>query len=151
MKQRKPLRRTPLTRKTPMPRGGKQAKRPPMVKARRQSVTPEERAGKDKVKRRSGGTCEIWMCGGAPATDWSHRVRRSQGGSWSPVNGLHACRFCHSIITHDEKVGLPKGWCLKSYQDPATTPVYRRGEWVLLDTEGGWESVNPEAIGGDAA
>lgn len=28
MKQRKPLRRTPITRKTPMPRVGKQAKRP---------------------------------------------------------------------------------------------------------------------------
>lgn len=149
MKPRKdPLKRTPFIRKAP--RGDKPAKRPPMVKARR-VMSPEERRARRLVKARSGGTCELWMCGGAPATDWSHRMRRSQLGPWCPTNGLASCRFCHSIITHDEKVGLPKGWCLKSYQDPATNPVYRRGEWVLLDDEGGWESVNPEALGGDAA
>lgn len=120
------------------------------VKARRPAVTPDERAARRLVKARSGGTCE-GRCLNTPATDWHHRMPRSVGGLWEAVNGMHLCRECHSWVTDHPVDGADLGWHLWSTNDPATVPVLRRGEWVLLDADGGWESVNPEAIGGDAA
>lgn len=151
MKPRKaPLQRTPITRKTPMQSTGKK-------KGGRGPTKPRKPSGEGKargdVKARSGLRCEIGMCGGVKGTDWSHRKRRSQGGKWCATNGLWACRSCHLLIGEREVEVRAEhfGWIVKSQRDPAEVPVWIHGEWVLLDVDGGMESINPEAIGGDAA
>lgn len=152
MKPRKePLKRTGIKRKVPMRCDGTPVRKGP-VKQRRPSVTPEERRARKLVRARSGGVCEIYMCGGAPGSEWSHRKRRSQGGPWEAVNGLLACHQCHLDITlYESQVRAEdRGWVVKMTGDPASIPVLRRGDWVLLDDTGGWEPVNPEAIGGAA-
>jgi hypothetical protein len=152
MKPRKdPMTRVPFQRKAP--RVGHTTRGAGPVKQRKTNAG--ESRGRRLVKARSGGTCEIGMCGGAPATDWSHRVRKGQVGSWSPVNGLHACRSCHSAITERETDtrAVHYGWALRSYMDPAQRPVYRRREWVWLREDGTYEPVSAEdlaVIGGAA-
>lgn len=139
-----PLRRTQLSRgDKPLQRSNLKPGRPPIKPRKLPSVTAAETAGRAVVKVRSGGVCEIWMCGGARAKDWSHRVRRGQQGSWSPVNGLAACRECHSTITtHPWACDAErKGWALRSFQDPARVPCLRRGEWVWLTPGGGVEAL----------
>lgn len=162
MKPRKPLSRsTPLAQGKPLARGkGLQRStlkpgRPPVKPRKLPSVTAAETEGRAVVKVRSGGVCEIWMCGGTRAVDWSHRVRRGQQGSWSPVNGLAACRECHSTITtHPWACDAErKGWVLRSFQDPARVPCLRRGEWVWLTPGGGVEPLSGDelvALGGVA-
>lgn len=96
--------------------------------------------GRRLVERRSGGVCEIQVegvCVG-PATDWCHRRARSQGGTWSPQNGLHGCHECHMWTHAHPSTARVNGWACKSY-DPIDTGVLRRGEWVVLDEEGGFE------------
>lgn len=161
MKQRKPLRRTPITRKTPMPRVGKQAKRPPMVKARRQPVTPEVRRARRLVYARSEfngvRVCELCFC--RRATNYQHRKNKSQCSPdemWVASNGIDVCGSgttgCHGRIHSHPEEAMRYGWMVPSHLDPAVVPVFlRQYGWVLLDADGGWESVNPEALGGDAA
>jgi hypothetical protein len=79
------------------------------------------------VRDRSDGRCEarlLGICLGR-AMSFHHRLRRSQGGLWTPSNGLDVCgdgtRGCHGALTntngrYDEfhKMGL----ILRSGQDP---------------------------------
>lgn len=152
MRRRKPLqqgdkglRRTPLARgDKPLARSALSPGRPPVKPRKLPTVTAAETAGRAAVRARSGGVCEIWMCGGARAHDWSHRVRRGQGGSWSPANGLDACRDCHSTITTHPWTcdAEAKGWALRSTAVPERTPCLRRGEWVWLLPSGGVEPLS---------
>lgn len=127
MKRTAPLRRTPF-------------------KAHRPKVTPEERRARRLVRQRSGGLCEV--CARERATDWSHRVRRSQGGPWCPANGLHVCRKDHRRIDSGLSAMNTLGWHLTRNQDPLATPVFlaRRG-WVLLRPDGTTETCNPPSEG----
>ncbi len=99
-----------------------------------------ESRGRRLVGVRSGGLCEIevdGVCTGR-ATDWCHRHARSQGGTWSPQNGLHGCHECHMWTHAHPSKARVNGWVCKSY-DPIDTGVLRRGVWVVLDEEGGFE------------
>lgn len=142
------MRRTPLQPKTGLTTRTRLARRARLTPGR--PTTPrrprrelDEQTGRALVEARSGGLCEIAMCGGRPATDWSHRVRRSQQGSWSPANGLHACRACHGrITTHPWQCDAERnGWALRSTTDPASTPCLYRGRWVLLTHDG--QTIDP--------
>jgi hypothetical protein len=96
--------------------------------------------GRRLVGKRSDGECEIQVyavCTGR-ATDWCHRRARSQGGTWSPQNGLHGCHECHMWAHAHPSKARAMGWICKSY-DPIDTGVLRRGVWVVLDEEGGFE------------
>jgi 5-methylcytosine-specific restriction endonuclease McrA len=141
-------RRQPLQRKTPMPRPSKSLARGP-VKPRRPQVSAEERRARQLVRARSGGICE-GRCLNTPASDWHHRMPRSVGGPWDAANGMHLCRDCHSWVTDHPVDGGDLGWHLWSTNDPLEVPALRRGEWVLLDSDGGYEPVNPELLGGVA-
>jgi hypothetical protein len=126
------------------------------VKQRKPVVTPEEKDARDCVKARSGGWCEA--CGRNPVHDYQHRKARAhctKAELWDVANALHVCGFgnlsgCHGDIHGEPVWAKDRGYTVESHQDPASTPVLRRGEWVLLDSQGGWEPVNPETIGGAA-
>lgn len=104
--------------------------------------TPEEHRGRHLVSIRSGGLCET--CLTARATDWSHRKRRTQGGTWSPANGLHVCPPCHRVIDSSTPAPHARGWHLRRHEDPLTTPVYlARHGWVLLADDGSTQPCSP--------
>lgn len=106
---------------------------------RRRMVNVIEKLARHLVRERSGDVCE--GCGRARATNWAHRVARSQGGKWCPANGMHLCGSgttgCHGWATAHPNDANAAGWCLRSYQDPETEPVWTavRG-WVLLRPDG---------------
>lgn len=93
--------------------------------------------------------CEIRLFGicVGRATDWHHRKNRSQGGLWTPSNGLDLCHACHMTITDTRSEYYDMGWLVKRDRDPALVPVtifsfkYPYGERVsvLLDDEGDCE------------
>jgi hypothetical protein len=93
------------------------------------------------VKLRSGGVCEV--CDSRRGQSVHHRRKQSQGGPWSASNCLHLCGTgrgpdgCHGRITETDGDYYAKGWLVHSYEDWTAKPVLRRGEWVLLDDEGG--------------
>jgi hypothetical protein len=108
-------------------------------------VTVSEQQGRLIVYARSQGRCEACT---RPASEWHHRVNRSQGGTWSPANGLHLCNWCHGWITvnplHAQRLGLtvPRG------VEPDTRPAYlhptmwSRGWWYLFP-DGCWKWTEP--------
>lgn len=54
------------------------------------------------VYARSGGLCEPRIPDAGcrhTGAQWHHRKRRSQGGRWTPSNGLHICLPCHDYVT----------------------------------------------------
>lgn len=81
---------------------------------------PESR-GRRIVRERSGGLCEIDR---APASEWSHRVDRSDGGTWAPSNGLDTCRRCHAWLHAEPEWAKEGGWRLPSTVDPEAEPAF---------------------------
>jgi hypothetical protein len=102
-------------------------------------VKKDEKTARRLVRERSGDVCEV--CGASRATNFQHRVNRSQGGQWSASNGLHVCGSgttgCHGRIHHSPEEAYALGWSVKGAFDPAETPVRTCYGWVLLDDEGG--------------
>lgn len=97
---------------------------------------PEERRARLLLAERSGGLCET--CTTQRATDYSHRIRRSQLKLWCPSGATHQCRPCHRRTDSGDPEANHRGWHLKPWQDPLTTPVYlARHGWVLLLPDGG--------------
>ena len=124
-----------------------------MPAQRKAPVTPDEREAKRIARARSGGWCETGC--GRRAQSLSHRVARSQGGLWSPVNGLHLCSFgtgdpgCHTWTGRRIALACEGGWRLRSWQDPASAPVWlapayppRPAGWYVLTPDGGLEAVD---------
>lgn len=117
-----------------------------------QKVSEED---KDRVKTRSGGTCEI--CGRAPGVDIHHRTGRQMGGSqeeWvnRPGNLLHLCRPCHEKVTNTRGfralyenngwlvrrgIKLPRDVKVLLWHHLPGRPHNDGFELVLLDDEGG--------------
>lgn len=149
MRQRKPL-----SRSTPMPRGSTPLSRGP-AKARRRDTGPTK-AGRDVVKRRSGGLCE--RCGRL-GEQIHHRKPRAMGGSTvvainQAANLLHVCVLCHLDIESHRETAYAYGWLVPRSTDSALWAVLRYdGQWVLLTIDGGYvEAMAPNLdLGGDAA
>lgn len=112
-------------------------------------MTHDEATGRRVVSARSGGVCET--CGHDRATDWHHRLNRSQGGSWAPSNGLAVCRRCHRYITTHPAHAYARGWLVAHGYDPAATPVRYPTEFgeadVLLRDDGGLDLVDGDRRG----
>ena len=123
--------------------------------------SPEERAGRDLLKQRSGGRCEVGVpgvCIGVGVV-WSHRKRRSQSGKaekWCVTNGLWGCGLCELHLTEFGATARVRslGWTVHPSVDPARVPVWRRGQYVWLTPDGGFEPLDmteiAEWIGGAA-
>lgn len=106
-------------------------------------MTIEERRARRLVRERSNGVCE--KCDRACATEFQHRVRRSQGGQWTASCGLHLCHKCHTWITrHPDQARIQGGWHLRRGDDPLLSPVLLalRG-WVLLNDRGAAVPCDP--------
>lgn len=84
-----------------------------------------ESAARRLVRQRSGGQCEARLpnCAGR-AREWDHRINRSQGGRWSPANGLDLCPACHRWKTEHPALAGAKGLRLVRGSDPARWPAY---------------------------
>jgi len=93
-----------------------------------------EREARRIVYARSNGICE--GCGKARAVEWSHRKARSQGGKWTPSNGMHLCRADHAWIHSNPNAANACGWYLRSWQNPAAEPVLLGDRPVLLMDDG---------------
>lgn len=142
-------RRTPLTARTPLSRArlNTEPRTPPVPSPRRAQrstgPTGAEREARRIVYARSGGLCEL--CGHR-AESWSHRRASGQGGEWAASNGLHLCgdgvRGCHGWLEAHPLWADAGGWRLVHRDpDPAVTPVWLPGGWVLLADDGGKSSV----------
>ena len=84
--------------------------------------------------------CEVMVPGvcGYRARQWHHRKLRSQGGTNEASNGLAVCHMCHDYIHKNTGAAYEKGWLVKSHTNPLEAPCLRRGEYVVLDDEGGY-------------
>jgi len=89
---------------------------------------------------RAAGRCEA--CGVRlehSGMDPHHRKLRSQGGLDTPDNLLAVCRRSHAAIHANPAMAYAQGRLLRSWQDPAATPVRLwDGRLVLLTPEGGY-------------
>ena len=103
-----------------------------------------EQAGRAIVYARSQGRCEL--CGRAADT-FHHRVKRSQGGTWDPANGLHVCgdgtRYCHGWIEAHPAHAMALGLWLPRGTNPAAWPAWLRPTmwwrgWWYADNDGCW-------------
>lgn len=97
-----------------------------------------------QIDERSGGICE--MCGFDHVEEHHHRRPRGAGGSRradtnTAANGLGLCRQCHRIVEQYRALAKVLGWLLPQTADPASSPVVRRGERVLLTDDGGIEAA----------
>lgn len=97
------------------------------------------------VVARADGVCEV--CGYAEAQQLHHRKPRGMGGSKDPAinepsNLIHICQQCHSSIESKRTQSEANGHIVRRYNEPVTTPLLRRGTWVLLNDEGGWMPID---------
>lgn len=105
-----------------------------------------ERTCRQIVNDRANAFCE--RCGvhaSVRGLTTHHRVKRSQGGGWSPQNCVRLCGHgtagCHGWVEHNPNAAEEEGFHVRPWNDPATTPVLYRDDWVVLDPDGGYGQV----------
>lgn len=127
-------RRTPLARKTPMPRGTAELKRTelPRVATRTRRGRPVDipESIRRQVLARDGKACA--RCGvsiiGIPYS-LHHRKPRSQGGEHTTVNLVTLCgmggdtRRCHGHVESQREQAREDGWLVPRAVDPAARMV----------------------------
>ena len=98
---------------------------------------------KARVMARSGGMCEHCEVFCADTGEYHHRRNRGSGGSRDPrVGQASNCAFlcppCHRWVTANTLAAKELGLYVSKFgTPPAEVPVWRRGQRVLLDDEGG--------------
>lgn len=94
----------------------------------------------DRASEINFPACEAMVPGvcSCEATHWHHRKLRSQGGGDEASSTLAVCHLCHDYLHKHTGEAYEKGWLVHAWADPLGTPLYRRGEWVMLDNEGGY-------------
>jgi hypothetical protein len=93
------------------------------------------------------GQCEC--CRLNPITDKSHRINRSQGGTWALDNVLGACGMCHTWFTSYRDLAHHAGWIIQLGNLPITPEMFYVGMvpvwlnsltlhpgWYCLDHDG---------------
>lgn len=109
------------------------------------------------VIARAGALCE--RCGEYHSMiQLHHRLPRKAGGTKRKLvnlasNGLLLCPPCHHDTEMHRTEAYENGWLVHDYPEtpsPCETAVFRRGVWVKLDNQGGFERV-PAPQGGEAA
>ena len=95
------------------------------LKAKPKPEARELTATRKVVAKRSGGRCEIRAAPGCTGVGTSvhHRLRRSQGRDDRPVNLLHACVYCDSLIHANPELAYRRGWMVRSFERPEDVPV----------------------------
>lgn len=97
------MKRTPLQRKTPLPRGTTTLARTTRVKPQSAKRQVDAQARRGLVARllKERPRCEArWVCRGAKAVDVHERLKRSRGGNITDPDQAHMvtlCRPCHEM------------------------------------------------------
>ena len=97
---------------------------------------------RDIVLARADHHCE--RCGHYTNTPQLHHRRpRGMGGSKASdtngaANALVVCPDCHRWIESWRVEARSQGWLVGQHRRPADCVVWRRGQWVQLDDQGGW-------------
>lgn len=108
-----------------------------------------ETRGAAVVRARSLDRCEV--CGRRKGDSFGHRVKRSQGGTWAPSNGIRLCgdgtRGCHGWCEAHPVLAQTFGWALPGHADPAASPALLRPAmwapgWYLLRDNGDYTWVD---------
>lgn len=134
------LRRSPISRKTPLRSGG-WLKRT-AAKLKRPRYTGPDTHTKIRLTLRSDGACE--RCGRDDVVQVHHRKPRRMGGSKAPdINSLsnvtHLCLSCHEWTEREPAEALCEGWRLHANELPESVPVLTRHGLVRLTNHGTWE------------
>lgn len=114
--------------------------------------TGPSRESAEMVLARSSGRCEVvagWWCLGE-AQQIHHRRPRGMGGtrrdsSNRPSALLHLCSPCHAWIESNRTEALRLGYLVSQSWEPADVSVFRDGQWVFFDNEGGVHALPEEA------
>lgn len=82
----------------------------------------------------------------AKANSYHHRVKRSQGGGWSPENIVHICgdgvAGCHGWVESHPTVAEQEGFHVRPWNDPGRVAVvYRKLLLVRLFPSGSIERL----------
>lgn len=101
------------------------------------------------VMQRAGGRCE--SCGAVAPLEWSHRKARSQGGLWTPSNGIGACRVCHSYFHANPEEARANGWFVSGstpnevvHEQKVKLRTWLGVGWYLLLPWGGYDVIDLE-------
>jgi hypothetical protein len=137
-----PRRRKPMLSGTALSRGARMARKP--MRAKPHQVGPAEREARRLVAARSGGVCE--GCGRVPATDYAHRIARSQGGPWDAANAVHLCHEEHMWAHAEPEAARRFGWSVRRGHDYRTTRVWTAAHgWILLASDGTYTTTEKRA------
>lgn len=120
------MKRTPLSRRTPLRRAASEPHRTPWPrkgKPRRNShaATPIPASVRLLVADRSGGVCEF--CGRTAAVHMHHRKLRSHGGEHTLDNLIHLCQADHEWAHSYPGLAVEVGLIVRSTADPADVRV----------------------------
>jgi hypothetical protein len=68
------------------------------------------------------------------------------GGSKNPItNGptsaILLCRPCHQWVESNRSLATDQGWLVPSRVDPGIVPIWRHGQWWLLEADR-WQPAN---------
>lgn len=139
------MKRTPLTRKTPMkrasslPQGGA-----PLARTRERKThrplrrEPMPQDLREAVKARARGLCDC--CGERLPDVWDahHRQLRSRGGK-DTLENLVALKHGHHMRLHDNPADATgRGLMVQSWEDPARVAILRHGRAWALPTGDTW-------------
>ncbi|ATN94025.1 HNH endonuclease [Mycobacterium phage Kumao] len=96
------------------------------------------------VYTRSGGLCE--RCG-RKGESYHHRLKRSQGGLWTPSNIVLVCGHgtagCHGWIEHNANDADSAGYHVRPWEKPEEKPVRTCiAGWALLDDDGSYHPAS---------
>ena len=101
---------------------------------------------KELVRQRSKECCEL--CGTrANEPQYHHRRPRGMGGtrrkeSGDVANALYLHFKCHERVERNRMEALEKGWLIRQSDEPILVPVVRMGEWVVLNNDGTYTTIN---------
>lgn len=101
-----------------------------------------EKATRRIVNVRSGGDPERGICercgrNGFWGVTVHHRLKRSQGGAWTPENCVvlcgHGTAGCHGWVEAEPNAAWAEGFHVRPWENPAERQVLTfRAGWVLL-------------------
>jgi 5-methylcytosine-specific restriction enzyme A len=108
-------------------------------------VTGFPKRVRDLIHARARGVCEHCAFINV-GLQIHHRRPRGMGGSKDPLantaaNGVLVCERSHRFIESYRHEHLETGWLVRQGVDPATVPIFRHKQWVLLGEDGGVNSV----------
>ena len=140
------MKRSPLSRRTPLRRSGIRALRTAAGRGKRDHWNHLRAL----VHAREGGDCA--RCGTPTpiiAGEAHHRLLRSRGGKDDAVTCAWLCTSCHHGWVHRNVAQATEaGWIVPGGTDPATWPVWRRhhGRWGWWQpSEDGWTEATPDS------